>query len=627
MKIKFENAASLLDGIMLVAPDLGLELVESDAELTVKATEVEKASVSVKLDGDTAEISYGDGAARFFRGLAMLVKWVNDGETAKSVDEAPLFNVNGAMIDMSRNAVLNLETVKFTMRKMALMGMNTYMLYTEDTYEIEDYPYFGYMRGSYTKDELKELDAYAIKLGIELVPCVQMLGHLATHLRWGVAGAYKDTANALLVGSDETYKLIDAMLKTIAECFTSRRLHMGMDETHDLGTGKYLDINGYRERRDIYLEHLAKIVEMAKGYGFKPMMWSDMFFRLAGKNIPDYSDYDRRVEFTQEIIDLVPDGVQQIFWDYYRPNEDFYADILSKHDMLGENTMFAGGVWLWSGHCPQFDRSERNSIPALEACRKKGTKEVIATVWLNGSESSLVLSMAGLAWYADYDYKGGFNIDTVKECLDFSCGVSYDDFMTLMKPEYPAGNPVGASRALLYNDPLIGLVDKHIEGVDTISYYRKTTAEIKQAMVNKGVFTSAFEVIYDLSSLLENKADFGVRLKAAYDAKDNFALSALLGECDTIIGKIKKLRDDHRASWFEYNKPFGWEVHDIRYGGLISRFETVKVRLTDYLVGEIEHIEELEAKRLPFSGLPENAKNFGGFHWYGYTSLATASRL
>jgi hypothetical protein len=162
------------------------------------------------------------------------------------------------MVDMSRNAVMKVDTVMQMMRKMALMGHNTFMLYTEDTYEIEEYPYFGYMRGRYTKGELKELDAYAASLGIELIPCVQMLGHLSTHLRWSAAGAYKDTANALLVGADATYRLIDRMLATIAECFTSRRLHIGMDETHDLGTGRYLDSNGYRDRRELYFEHLTR---------------------------------------------------------------------------------------------------------------------------------------------------------------------------------------------------------------------------------------------------------------------------------------------------------------------------------------------------------------------------------
>ena len=162
----------------------------------------------------------------------------------------------GVMIDCSRNAVMNLKSLKRFVDIIKLMGYDTLMLYTEDTYEIDKRPYFGYMRGRYTKEEIREMDAYAIKLGIELIPCIQLLGHLATHLKWAAAASYKDTARALLVGEKATYDLVDDMLKNIAECFTSRRLHMGMDETHDLGTGTYLEKYGYRERRDLYLEHL-----------------------------------------------------------------------------------------------------------------------------------------------------------------------------------------------------------------------------------------------------------------------------------------------------------------------------------------------------------------------------------
>ena len=70
----------------------------------------------------------------------MLADWVKNGETDKKITQNPLFERNGAMVDMSRNAVMNVESVKCLFRKMALMGFNTFMLYTEDTYEIDGYP-------------------------------------------------------------------------------------------------------------------------------------------------------------------------------------------------------------------------------------------------------------------------------------------------------------------------------------------------------------------------------------------------------------------------------------------------------------------------------------------------------
>ena len=53
------------------------------------------------------------------------------------------------------------ETLPHVKSCLEKMGYNTLMYYTEDTYEVKDEPYFGYLRGRFTADELRELDAYA----------------------------------------------------------------------------------------------------------------------------------------------------------------------------------------------------------------------------------------------------------------------------------------------------------------------------------------------------------------------------------------------------------------------------------------------------------------------------------
>lgn len=628
MNICFKNCDDLLSGIELVTADLGFNISsEEDAHVTVTVNETEKTGFTLTLDNGTATITYGDGKARFFRALALLVNWIKVGIRKKTLSETPLFKTNGTMLDVSRNAVMKTDYLKFYLRKMALMGLNTFMLYTEDTYEIESRPYFGYMRGRYTKEELKDLDAYALKLGIELVPCIQVLGHLATALRWNAMGSVRDTRNALLADNEATYKLIDEMFKTVRECFSSNRLHMGMDETHDLGTGAYLDKFGYRERKEIYFDHLGKVSEMAKSYGFKPMMWSDMFFRMSAKGIENFVDYDKRTVLPDDIGKYLPSGVQPVFWDYYNPDEEFYAVNIEKHRLLSDETLFAGGVWFWTGHCPLFSRSFSNTLPALEACKKGGIKEVIATVWHNGSSSSLILSLAGLAWYADYDYTGGnFDMGSVRESFKIACNEDYNNVIKAELPDAPNGGKIGLSTHIFFNDPLIGLVDKHIEGLDTKGYYEKVTAELSKLCFGED-FAPAMEIIKKFSSLLENKADFGVRLKKAYDGADTETLKALACECDLIITKLQEMRNAHKKAWFKYNKPFGWEVHDIRYGGMISRFDTAKERILAFVNGETDSIDELKEERLRFDCMPDGSPLGSGFLWPSYSQISTTGIL
>ena len=90
----------------------------------------------------------------------------------------------GLMIDCSRNSILNIQTFKRLVDYLSILGYNNIMLYTEDTYEVEGEPYFGYLKGRYSINEIKEMDEYAKSKGIELTPCIQTLAHLAGIFRY-----------------------------------------------------------------------------------------------------------------------------------------------------------------------------------------------------------------------------------------------------------------------------------------------------------------------------------------------------------------------------------------------------------------------------------------------------------
>ena len=74
MKIFFENAEALLGGIQEVAAELDFTLADKEqAELTVSVFAVDERILHVTREGKTATITYGDGYARFFRALAILI--------------------------------------------------------------------------------------------------------------------------------------------------------------------------------------------------------------------------------------------------------------------------------------------------------------------------------------------------------------------------------------------------------------------------------------------------------------------------------------------------------------------------------------------------------------------------
>ena len=104
------------------------------------------------------------------------------------------------------------------------MGINAVCLYTEDTYEVSGEPFFGYGRGPYTEDELRGIDEYASKLGIETFPCIQALAHLAQMLQWPAYASLKDTDDILLANNDETYEFIERIIDAATKPFRSKRI-------------------------------------------------------------------------------------------------------------------------------------------------------------------------------------------------------------------------------------------------------------------------------------------------------------------------------------------------------------------------------------------------------------------
>lgn len=99
---------------------------------------------------------------------------------------------------------------------------------------------------------------------------------------------------------------------------------------------------------------------------------------------------------------------------------------------------------------------------------------------------------------------------------------------------------------------------------------------------------------------MELKADLGIRTRAAYRSGDREAVAALLPDYRETISRLEIFYQRFKTLWFRENKPFGWEVHDARLGGLMMRIRSCEERLSEYAEGRISTIEELEEEILPF---------------------------
>ena len=353
-----------------------------------------------------------------YRALSLLRQhWAED---AFCIEETPCFETAGMMFDVSRNAVLQPDTLRFFLRKMAMMGLNLGMMYTEDTYEVPGQPYFGYQRGRYSADELRALDDYADMLGVELCPCIQTLGHLNRALHWPALAHLKDNEEVLLADDAQTYAFLEELIAAAAAPYRSKRIHIGMDEAHGIGLGAHLRRHGYEDPHTIIRRHLSRVLEITRRHGLSAMMWSDMYFR---PDSPTDGYYDSGMP-SAEAVAAVPPDVTLVYWDYYHETEQEYTDMLQKHAALPAPTVFAGGIWTWCGPAPDYAKTLAAAVPALTACKKAGVPLVLATAWGdNGAEANLTSALLGMQLYAEFMYTGTYDAGSLRPplCLLLRC--------------------------------------------------------------------------------------------------------------------------------------------------------------------------------------------------------------
>lgn len=519
----------------------------------------------------------------------------------------------GAHICCASNGVMNVEHVKKLIDYLSKMGYTMLELGIDDIYKIEDEPYFGYLRGGYSKEEISEMDEYGKSKGIELVPQIQTLAHLTNLVKIPHYADIVDMDDVLLVDEPKTYELIEKMFKSISESFTTRKVNIGFDEAFKVGLGKYLEKHGFTNRFDVLLRHLNRVVDIANKYGMTIIMWSDMFYRLA--NNGEY--YGKGVHISEEIRNKVPKNAELCYWDYYSEDESHYDEMIKTHKEFDNKIWFAGGAWTWNGFAPHNGFSLKSMLPAMKQVKAHNIENVLVTMWGDDGHDcsyfSVIPSLYAIRRYADGEYDNEIIKKEFKELF----GVSFDDFMLLDIPDMNSKNPNAdktdnACKVLLYNDCFLGLKDVALSEVEHIPFgdYAKV---LKEASTRMGEFSYLFENMAALCDVLEIKAELGIKTRNAYKAGDKAELLRLIDDYNETTNRVGEFRNTLRKVWMKENKPYGWDIQEMRLGGLKARLQDCVERLQEYLDGKTENIPELEEQLLPYSPWGSQFNKFCGF--------------
>lgn len=172
------------------------------------------------------------------------------------ITDVPQYAWRGSMIDVARN-FFTIEYLKKHVERMALFKLNKLHLHLSDDQgwrvEIKKYPKLTSIGGStkagggdggfYTQQELKDFVAFAAMHQVDVIPEIDMPGHIqaaiasynelacSTVTNLGLyTGLAVGFSSLCLTNSTLTYQFVEDVLTELTGVFTSQYLHIGGDE-------------------------------------------------------------------------------------------------------------------------------------------------------------------------------------------------------------------------------------------------------------------------------------------------------------------------------------------------------------------------------------------------------------
>jgi hexosaminidase len=327
---------------------------------------------------------------------AQTVKQMVTGDGARAVVQSaqvrdwPAMRYRGLDDDLSRGPMTTLDFQKRLIRTLASYKVNLYSPYFEHTQQYASNPLMA-PPGSMTADEARELVAYARPYHVTIVPEQEAFGHLHHNLTWEMYQPLAETPHGAVLapGQAGSVGLITQMFKELAALYPGPFLHIGADETVDLGLGQTKADVDARGLAQVYLDFLQKIVTALKPLDRKLLFWGDV-----AQDAPD---------LLKTMPQSFKDSTIAIAW-VYTPEARGYDRFLTPFTKAGFETWVAPSVNNFRKVYPNNNNALLNIQRFTADGQRLGSTGQLNTIWNDDGEGLFdqdwygILFGAATAW-------------------------------------------------------------------------------------------------------------------------------------------------------------------------------------------------------------------------------------
>jgi len=298
----------------------------------------------------------------------------------------PAMRYRGMHDDLSRGPIPTLDFQKKQIRTFAAYKLNVYSLYYEHTLQYASHPLAAPPGGSMSRADVKELIDYARKYHIDVIPEQEAFGHLHHLLKWELYAPLAETSHGhvLAPGQPGSLAVIKQLFSEIDSIFPSKFIHLGADETFELGRGQTADRVKTEGIGAVYLGFLKEIVDSLRFTGKRFLFWGD----VAG-NHPD-------------LVKTLPPEMIAVAWEYGVPRS--FDRLVTPFRDAGMETWVAPGVSNWNRVYPNNATALANIQGFVRDGQRLGATGMLNTNWDDDGEGLFnqtwygVLFGAAAAW-------------------------------------------------------------------------------------------------------------------------------------------------------------------------------------------------------------------------------------
>jgi hypothetical protein len=522
------------------------------------------------------------------------------------IEDSPDLAVRGLMLDISRNKVPTLETLKGIVQLLADLKYNHFELYVEgfsfaypsfkDLWEEKETPVTG--------EEIKALDAFCKERFIELVPNQNSLGHMTA---WLETERYKDLAEcpkgykmlgliSMKTTLDPTdrrsLELVSKMTGDLLPNFTSSSFNVNLDEPFELGKGKTKELCKTQGEGKVYLDYALKIHDMVTSRNKKMIMWGDVVLKHP------------------ELLPDIPKDITLLDWGY----ESIYP--YERHCKMLQSTglryMVCPGTNSWTSITGRTD----NMIATIENATTNGVKYgasgMLITDWGDmGHWQYLPVSYAGytvgaaLSWNSSS--RKDLNLNTFLNTYVFRDGNSlmgdvvldlgrYSRFeeipmvnMTTTQMSFQFGMRDKVLIAEIFEKVFTGINDlmKDVSPETTAIFNEKYENRMAFDYAGLQKFVDSEEVLLNKTKLetsdsLQVKDEYnnairliklGVGLQQYIDFEKNMSISEQKDALRSMQDLGKRYLNENKRLWMLRNKPGGYDTSITSLNSLMDQID------------------------------------------------------